>query len=79
MNNNFKLLDWITIISFGVGIYALYIALENLDENRNQNDELKQILHYLEEHLQDQDKHLHEQDLQLASQGKILENLTKGG
>ena len=77
MNNNFKILDLITIISFGVGIYALYIALENLDENRDQNDELKQILHYLEEHLQDQDKHLHEQDLQLASQGKVLENLTK--
>ena len=64
------MLDWITLISFGVGIYALYIALENLDENRQQNDELKQILHYLEQHLQDQDEHL-------ASQDRILENLTK--
>ena len=72
MNNNFKLLDWITLISFGVGLYALYIALENLDENREQEKELKQILHYLEEHLQEQDKHL-------ASQDKILENITKGG
>ena len=71
MNNNLKLLDWITLISFGVGIYALYIALENLDENRQQNDELKQILDYLEIHLQDQDNHLHEQD-------KLLKNLTKG-
>ena len=44
MNTNLKLLDWITLISFGVGLYALYIALENLDENRQQNDELKQIL-----------------------------------
>ena len=70
MNNNFKMLDWITLISFGVGLYALYIALENLDENRQQNDELKQILHYLEVHLQDQDEHL-------ASQDRILENLTK--
>ena len=78
MNNNLKLLDFITIISFCVGVYALEIALDNLEENRNQNDELKQILHYLEEHLQDQDKHLHEQDLQLASQGRILENITKG-
>ena len=69
-NNNFKMLDWITLISFGIGLYALYIALENLDENRQQNDELKQILHYLEGHLQDQDKHW-------ASQDKILENLTK--
>ena len=72
MNNNFKMLDWITLISFGVGLYALYIALENLDENREQNDELKQILHYLEVHLQDQDEHL-------ASQDRILENITKGG
>ena len=70
MNNNFKILDWITLISFGVGIYALYIALINLEENEVQSDELKQILHYLEQHLQDQDKHL-------ASQDKILENLTK--
>ena len=77
MNNNFKMLDWITLISFGIGLYALYIALANLEENREQNDELKQILHYLEVHLQDQDNHLHEQDLQLASQGKILENLTR--
>ena len=69
MNNN-KILDWITLISLGVGLYALYIALENLEENRDQNDELKQILHYLESHLQDQDEHL-------ASQDRILENLTK--
>ena len=79
MNNNLKMLDWIALISFGIGIYALYIALENLDENRGQNKELEDILHYLEEHLQDQDKHLHEQDIHLASQDKILENLTKGG
>ena len=70
MNNNLKLLDWITLISFGVGIYALYIALENLDENRQQEDELKEILSYLENHLQVQDLHL-------ANQDKILENLTK--
>lgn len=72
MNNNLKLLDFITIISFCVGVYALEIALDNLQENRWQNDELKQILHYLEVHLQDQDEHL-------ASQDRILENLTKGG
>ena len=70
MNNNLKLLDLITIISFGVGLYALKIALDNLQENREQNDELKQILHYVEVHLQDQDKHL-------ASQDRILENITK--
>ena len=71
MNNNLKLLDWITLISFGIGLYALYIALENLDENREQNDELKKILDYLEIHLQDQDNHLHKQD-------KLLEKITKG-
>ena len=71
MNNNLKLLDWITLISFGVGIYALYIAFINLDINNEQTGELKEILHYLEQHLQDQDNHL-------ANQDKILENLTKG-
>ena len=70
--NNLKMLDWITLISFGIGLYALYIALENLEENREQNDELKQILHYLEVHLQSQDEHL-------ASQDRVLENITKGG
>ena len=75
---NDKFLDWITLISFGIGVYALYIALENLDMNDKQNGELKEILHYLDTHLQDQDNHLHEQDLHLASQDRILENLTKG-
>ena len=79
MNNKLNFLDLITLVAFGVGIYSLYIALENLQENREQNDELKQILHYLEIHLQDQDNHLREQDKHLANQDKILENLTKGG
>ena len=65
-----KFLDKITILSFLVGLYALYIALENLNENRDQNDELKEILHYL-------DTHLKEQDIHLASQDRILENLTR--
>ena len=69
--NNLKTLDLITIISFGIGIYALFIALENLDENRKQNIDLKDVLDYLEKHLQDQDNHLEVQD-------RILENLTKG-
>ena len=71
MNNNLRLLDIITILSFVVGVYALEIALDNLAENRDQNSELKEILHYLEQHLQEQDEHL-------ASQDRILENLTKG-
>ena len=48
MNNGFKLLDWITLISFGIGLYALYIALVNLEMNDEQSGELKDILHYLE-------------------------------
>ena len=71
MNSNFKLLDWITLISFGIGLYALYIALVNLEMNDEQSGELKDILHYLEKHLRDQDNHLEAQD-------RILENLTKG-
>ena len=77
MNKQLNFLDILTILSFVVGVYALEIALKNLDENRDQNDELKEILHYLDTHLEAQDHHLKEQDLQLASQGKILENLTK--
>ena len=72
MSNNLSFLDWITLISFGIGLYALYIALENLEENREQNTDLREILDYLENHLQDQDNHLEAQD-------RILENLTKGG
>lgn len=62
MNNKLSFLDLITLISFVIGLYALYIALENLEENREQNGELKNILDYLELHLQDQDNHLHKQD-----------------
>lgn len=71
MNNNLKFIDWVNLFSFGIGLYALYIALENLTLNDKQSNELKQILNYLESHLQDQDKHL-------ANQDKLLENLTKG-
>ena len=70
MNKKLDFLDLITILSFVVGVYALEIALKNLDENREQNDELKSILNYLDTHLQSQDEHL-------ASQDRILENLTR--
>lgn len=65
-----KFLDRITILSFVIGLYALYIALENLDMNDKQNGELKEILDYLDIHLQSQDEHLEAQD-------RILENLTR--
>ena len=72
-----KFLDKITVLSFAIGLYALYIALENLDENRDQNNELKEILMYLENHLQDQDNHLHNQDEHLKAQDELLSNLTR--
>lgn len=68
--NSLSFLDMLTILSFCVGVYALYITLENLKENEEQNEELKEILNYLEVHLKAQDEHL-------ASQDKVLENITK--
>ena len=70
MVNNSRFINWVNLLSFGIGLYALYIALENLKLNDSQSNELKQILNYLEQHLQEQDSHLEMQD-------KILENLTK--
>jgi hypothetical protein len=72
-----KYLDRITILSFLIGLYALYIALENLDENRAQNGELKDILSYLENHLQDQDNHLHSQDEHLKKQDDLIKSLAR--
>ena len=72
MNNNFKMLDWITILSFGIGLYALYIALENLGENREQNEELKEILDYLEQHLSSQDILFEDLSEHLAKQDEVL-------
>ncbi len=68
--NNLRYLDIITILSFVIGLYALEVALENLDENRKQNDDLKEVLNYLENHLKDQDLHL-------ANQDEILKNITR--
>lgn len=68
--NNIDFLDVITILSFVIGLYALYIALDNLDENRDQNNELKKVLSYLDNHLHSQDEHLKMQD-------ELLNNLTK--
>lgn len=70
MNRNLDLLDFVTVLSFVIGLYALDIAIENLKENEYQTDDLKNLLQYMEEHLQSQDTHLKEQD-------KILNNLTK--
>lgn len=71
-------LDVITILSFVVGLYALKITLDNLEENRSQNKELKEILDYLENHLQNQDELFDELSNHLEKQDNILKILTKG-
>ena len=72
MNNQFSFLDLITIISFMIGLYALELGVENLNENRQQSKDSEKILYQLEEHLKNQDKHLQAQDLHLAEQDKLL-------
>lgn len=71
-NNQFSFLDLITIISFMVGLYALELAMQNLEENRIQSKDSEEILHQLEIHLKNQDEHLHMQDIHLAEQDKLL-------
>ena len=71
-NNNLDLLDFLTILSFLIGLYALELALKNLEENRLQSKDSEEILHQLEFHLKAQDEHLHAQDLHLAEQDKLL-------
>ena len=74
---NLDFLDIITILSFVVGVYALEIALVNLKENEEQNSELKNILHYLDTHLQSQDELFDDLSKHLENQDRQLENLTK--
>ena len=62
LNKNLSILDIITLISFIIGIYALEIALQNLEENRIQTEDTKEVLYKLDEHLKKQDDYLHEQD-----------------
>lgn len=60
MDNN--QLDFITIVSLVLTLYALYIGLENLQENRVQSKSQEDLLKYLESHLSNQDEHLKSQD-----------------
>ena len=71
-NNNLSFLDILTILSFVIGLYALELAMQNLEENRIQSKDSAEILHQLEIHLRNQDEHLHAQDLHLAEQDKLL-------
>lgn len=66
--NKLSFLDLITIISFLVGLYALMIALQNLDENRLQTKDTNKILDELENHLKSQDEHLAFQDKLLGKE-----------
>ena len=72
MNNELSFLDLLTILSFMIGLYALELGLQNLEENRIQSRDSEEILHQLEDHLKNQDEHLHAQDLHLAEQDKLL-------
>lgn len=64
MNNqhNFSIIDALSIIALIVGVYSYVVAIQNLDENRLQTEDTKQILHKLNDHLHMQDKHLAKQD-----------------
>lgn len=55
-NNEFTFLDFITILSFLIGFYAILIALQNLEENREQTLDTKEVLYKLDGHLKEQDK-----------------------
>ena len=56
MNREFTFLDFITLISFIVGFYALLVALQNLEENREQTLDTEEVLYKLDKHLKEQDK-----------------------
>lgn len=68
MNNQFSFLDLITIISFMVGLYALELGKQNLEENRLQSKDSEKILYQLENHLRNQDEHLKLQDKLLGKE-----------
>ena len=55
-NNNLNFLDILTILSFVIGLYALMVALQNLEENRIQTEDTKEVLYKLDNHLAEQDE-----------------------
>ena len=70
-NKNLDVLDFITIISFVIGLQAFELAQKNLTENRQQTNDTQKILKELQEHLKQQDEILLNQD-------KILYKLNGG-
>ena len=72
MGRNFSIIDMLSVVALMVGVYSFVIAIQNLEENRIQTEDTKQILDKLNNHLHEQDKHLAEQDKHLAEQDKLL-------
>ena len=70
--NNTNILDMLTVVALVIGVYSFVIAIQNLDENRLQTEDTKQILNKLNTHLLEQDRHLLEQDKHLATQDELL-------
>ena len=62
MNKEFDVLDFITIISFVIGLQSYELASKNLVENREQTKDTQQILNEMQEHLNQQDEILANQD-----------------
>ena len=56
MNKELSFLDILTILSFVIGVYAITIGLQNLEENRIQTEDTKEVLFQLNKHLEEQDK-----------------------
>ena len=74
MNNQLSFLDLLTILSFVVGVYALELAMQNLQENRLQSKDSEEILHQLEVHLKNQDSLFGDLSNHLEKQDKVLFN-----
>ena len=62
MNNNMSFLDFLTLIAFIVGFYSLLVALQNLEENRIQTLDTKEVLYKLDKHLEQQDRLLRKEE-----------------
>jgi len=71
--NNFDIIDALSIIALIISIYSYVVAIQNLEENRVQTEDTKQILKKLNLHLHEQDQHLAKQD-ELLQKGVNYEN-----
>ena len=61
-NKQLDVLDFITIISFIVGLQSYELASKNLTENRQQTEDTQKILKQMQDHLDQQDEILANQD-----------------